>query len=102
MEVILKMKVERSLLRERQWQEYWYSKQRKHREQARVRAVGRCPILKFQAFKAFVCWSINPVPVGLIIMGRFSSSNIPELLTTMAQVGVLVDWRVPMSVYSSM
>lgn len=49
MEVILKMKVERSLLRERQRQEYWCPKQRKHREQARVRAVGRCPILKFQA-----------------------------------------------------
>ena len=34
-------------------------------------------------------------------MGRFSSSNIPELLTTKTQVGVLVDWRVPMSVYLS-
>ena len=49
MEVILKMKVERNLLRERQGQEYWCSKQRKHRERARVGAKGRCPILKFQA-----------------------------------------------------
>jgi len=49
MEVILKMKVERSLLRERQGQEYWCSKQRKHKGPARVGARGRYPILKSQA-----------------------------------------------------
>lgn len=90
MEVILKLKVERSLAdreavgrgnigREQRWG--W---------------SGRCPVLKCQSWKDFVSLVINSFPVGLVIMCRFSCPIIPEPLATRTQMGILMDcWWTP-------
>lgn len=95
------MKVERKELIERAGQEYWCSSRRKHREQARVGARGKMPYSKIPGLEVFCLLEYRSSSCGSDNYEKFSSSNIPKLLTTKTQVGVLRDWRIAVSVYSS-